>query len=28
MENGKRAIGSHTAKKLATARGVDHRLFM
>jgi DNA-binding XRE family transcriptional regulator len=28
MENGKRAIGLRTAKKLATALGVDHRLFL
>jgi len=28
MENGKRAIGPRTAKKLATALGVDHRLFL
>jgi antitoxin component HigA of HigAB toxin-antitoxin module len=28
MENGKRAIGLRTAKKLATALDVDHRLFL
>jgi antitoxin component HigA of HigAB toxin-antitoxin module len=28
MENGKRAIGVHTARKLAAALGVDHRLFL
>ena len=28
MENGKRAIGPRTAKKLASALGVDHRLFL
>jgi antitoxin component HigA of HigAB toxin-antitoxin module len=28
MENGKRAIGLRTAKKLASALGVDHRLFL
>jgi transcriptional regulator with XRE-family HTH domain len=28
MENGKRAIGPRTAKKLAKALGVDHRLFL
>ena len=28
MENGKRAIGTRTAKKLATALKVDHRLFL
>ena len=28
MENGKRAIGPRTAKKLATALGVDRRLFL
>ena len=28
MENGKRPIGALTAKKLATALGVDHRVFL
>ena len=28
MENGKRPIGTLTAKKLATALGVDHRVFL
>ncbi len=28
MENGKRPIGSRTAKKLASALGVDHRMFL
>ena len=28
IENGKRAIGSRSAKKLATALGVDYRLFL
>jgi len=28
MENGKRAIGPRTAKKLSTALKVDHRLFL
>lgn len=28
MENGKRAIGPRTAKKLASALGIDHRLLL
>lgn len=28
MENGKRAIGTRTAKKLATALNVDYRMFL
>jgi hypothetical protein len=28
MENGKRAIGVRTAKKLGTALGVDYRMFL
>ena len=28
MENGKRAIGPHSPRKLAAALGVDHRLFL